>query len=146
MAMTEEMFKNVMQMIAEENAKMLKTVLAEVKSGGTSSHMVDSRGIGKPPAFKGVQEKYPEWMAKLLAYLRAIQSESDVWISEAMKRPATMNNDLVGLTFGADGEKARDFSNKLFSNLITSCEDEAFKIVQSAGPGNGLESIRLLGK
>ena len=103
-AMDQETFKQVMAMIAEENAKMLRTVLAEVSLTKPSANLVDTRGIGKPPAFKGAQEKYPEWMAKLLAYLRAVQGESDEWIKDAMGYMGPIANDIVEVHFKGEGK------------------------------------------
>ena len=39
-----------------------------------------------------------------------------------------------------------DFSTKLYALLVTSTEDDAFKIVNSVTDGNGMEAYRLLQK
>ena len=123
--------------------KLLEAIMP--KERDNTSNLVDTRGVGKPPVFKGIQDKYPEWMAKLLAYLRVLQPASDSWIVWAVKQETAIGDTEISGKWGEDTTKLREFSNKLFSNLITNTEDEGFKIVQSAGTGNGLEALRLLG-
>ena len=75
------MFEGIMQRLQVENARLMKQMLEEVtKVKQKETNMVDTRGIGKPPTFSGKEEKYYEWMAKLLAYLRVLKKESDAWI------------------------------------------------------------------
>ena len=125
--------------------KMMMEEAGKKKDGGTS--MVDTRGIGKPPTFKGLEDKYPEWMAKLLAYLRVIKKDSDAWINWSNKEAQPVTDHAIETEYDkAVADDVKNFSLQLFSTLITNCEDDAFKLIQSAGTGNGLEAIRLLSK
>ena len=143
---TDTMFEGIMQRLQVENARLMKQMLEEVtKVKQKETNMVDTQSIGKPPTFSGKEEKYYEWMAKLLAYLRL--PESDAWIIWANSKTVVVDEGEIDLKYQEPHSKeVKDFSNQLFSTLITNCEDDAFKLVQSAGTGNGLEALRLLSK
>ena len=129
----------------QDNMALMKTMLMEMGKKKEPS-LVDTRGIGKPPTFKGQADKYPERMAKLLAYLRVIKKESDSWIIWAVAEPTLVNDESMDCRWGDLAPDVKSFSHQLFSTLITNCEDDAFKLIQSAGTGNGMEALRLLGK
>ena len=55
--------------LAKQQFEALQTLI----QGSAKSHgdgMTDTRGIGRPITFKGEENKYAEWKAKLLAHLR----------------------------------------------------------------------------
>ena len=82
--MTKEDVTDLMMRMSEENNRMIKELMVEVMAKRDGGGLVDTRGVGKPPVFKGIEDKYPEWMAKMLAYLRAVNPEAADWIKWAM--------------------------------------------------------------
>ena len=64
-----------------QNANLLKDIIAGLGQK-TTGNMVDSRGIGKPPVFKGEESKYVEWMAKLDSYIRVNHMDGYEWLKK----------------------------------------------------------------
>ena len=57
-AMTDEQFEEIMKRVQTSNMEIMKAMMEELapkKEGGGS--LVDTRGIGKPPGFKGTEVK-----------------------------------------------------------------------------------------
>ena len=80
----EVMMKGLQQNATDNIEKIMKAQMEIVnammekqqhKGGGNT--MVDTRGIGKPPMFKGTQAKYAEWMIKLMAYSKVQVPKSE---------------------------------------------------------------------
>ena len=150
--MTGEQFQMLLKLMTDNNAQMMQTYHEEMKKLITSSNsnnngnLVDTRGVGKPLVFKGVADKYNEWMTKTLAYLRVLAPDSADWVKWSMDMKGHIGDGDIDLKWASQASIVKDFSTKLFSTLITNTEDEAFKIVQSARTRNGLEAMRLLRK
>ena len=132
-----------MQRINQENMSLILTKLSEGKSNGV---MTDSRGIGKPTTFNGDENKYAEWKAKLLAYLRVNCRNADSWIVWAGNSTTVITEEDVDLTYPDKKDEVLNFANVLYSILMSCTEDGAFRICYSVEAGNGLEAIRLLMK
>ena len=49
-----------------------------------------------------------------------------------------------GAKVAALGPQSKQAATQLYASLITTCEDKALGLVEKAGPGEGLESWRLL--
>jgi hypothetical protein len=134
-----------MQKMNLENMNAIIGKLMEAKHGGNNG-MTDSRGIGKPVSFKGDENKYAEWKAKLLAFLRVNCRHADQWIKWAGEQPNTITEEDLDLNFPNDKEDMTKFAINLYSILMHCTEDAAFRICHSVKEGNGLEAMRLLMK
>ena len=53
--------------LAQQHLDALKEIVHSNTRGG-SSGMTDTRGIGRPVVFKGEEQRYGEWKAKLFAF------------------------------------------------------------------------------
>ena len=62
-----------------EIVKVNKTMVDQMTGRPKTSSMVDTRGIGKPGTFKGGDNKFVEWIAKLNDFLRAGNTKSMAW-------------------------------------------------------------------
>ena len=85
-------------------------------------------------------------MAKLLGYLRVVKQESDAWIVWAVEQKGAIDDQDIDLKWGDVAEQVKAFSSQLFVTVLSNCEGDAWKLIQSAGTGNGLEGMRLLTK
>ena len=54
--------------------------VAKMVMPSKQSNLADTRGIGKPSNFKGDEGKYPEWKAKLNAYIRSSDRKAYDWV------------------------------------------------------------------
>ena len=68
-----------------------------VGSGRGNSGLTDTRGIGRPVAFKGDELKYAEWKAKLMAYLRISTPQSDELIRWVARADSTVTEEDVDI-------------------------------------------------
>ena len=131
--------------LAKQQFDALQTLI----QGTTKAHgggMTDTRGIGRPIAFRGEETKYAEWKAKLMAYLRVATPKSDDWILWAGKQLSTITEEDVDLQFDSDSGLVKRSAVKFYSILMSCTEDDAFRICHSVKDGNGLEAMRLLMK
>ena len=136
-------------LIAQQN-QFMESVLKTLKPQSTG--LFDTRGIGRPPKFGGKDEQWRQWRGKLTAFLYA----SDLGAEKAMKwverqtHPITETVMELSCTSDdglIDDEQLRTgqiFSSKFYLMLSDTCEGEAYRLVESAGPGNGLEAWRVL--
>jgi hypothetical protein len=133
-----------MQKMNIENVIIAK--LTEGKQGGGNNGMTDSRGIGKPVSFKGEENKYAEWKAKLFAYLRVNYRQADLWLKWAGEQTSTITEEDLDMNFPNDKDDMTKFAVNLYSILMHCTEDGAFRICHSVKEGNGFEAMRLLMK
>ena len=76
--------REMINMIMTNNQAVLTQITSSlVSSKPKSTSMVDSRGIGKPGTFKGDENKFIEWIAKLNAFLRASNPKAMTWTRKA---------------------------------------------------------------
>ena len=78
-----EMHKMQSDSLANLMKQQNDTLAVLVGSGRGNSGLTDTRGIGRPVAFKGDELKYAEWKAKLMACLRISTPQSDELIARA---------------------------------------------------------------
>ena len=130
------------------NAENMSAILTKMLENKNNHHggLTDSRGIGKPTTFKGEENKYTEWKAKLLAYLRVNNREADNWLKWASECTSEITEEDLDLNFSTKKEEVTKFAVNLYSVLMHCTEDGAFRICHSVKEGNGLEAIRLLVK
>ena len=69
-----------------------------VGSGRGNSELTDTRGIGRPVAFKGDELKYAEWKAKLMAYLRISTPQLDELIKWVARADSTVTEEDVDIS------------------------------------------------
>ena len=117
-----------------------------VGSGRGNSGLTDTRGIGRPVAFKGDELKYAEWKAKLMAYLRISTPQSDELIKWVAQADSTVTEEDVDISYPNNKQDVWRFAHNLYSILLSCTEDDAFRICHSVKEGNGLEAMRLLMK
>ena len=117
-----------------------------VGSGRGNSGLTDTRGIGRPVAFKGDELKYAEWKAKLMAYLRISTAQSDELIKWVARADSTVTEEDVDISYPNNKQDVWRFARNLYSILLSCTEDGAFRICQSVKEGNGSEAMRLLMK
>ena len=67
-----------MVMLAQQHMDALKEIVNSNTRGGSSGSMTDTVGIGRPVVFKGDDQRYGEWKAKLFAFLRDYQTTASV--------------------------------------------------------------------
>ena len=130
------------------------TLLAEVSSKTSSPNinMVDTRGMGRPPPFSGMDKEWREWKGKVTAYLYATAPHAKPYLDWAEVSAAPITQSLMEDKCTDDqGNLATDalqsmaqFSTRLGLILVDTCKGEPYRIVESAGHGNGLEAWRLL--
>ena len=128
----------LMSTLQQENAMQVQALMTQqnamitevIKGMGTKDHMVDSRGIGKPPTYKGGEEKYAEWVTKLLAYIKAQNPKGEEWMLMAMRHDKEVTDEEIETAttwLDEDQESIMVFSVKLYSLLVSITEDDAFK-------------------
>ena len=143
----------VLQKLLAQQNQHFATLLAEVSAKASApTTMVDTRGIGRPPSFGGMDKEWREWKGKITAYLYATAPNAKPYLdwAEASAVPITQSvmedqctNDEGGLAADALHNMAQ-FSTRLGLILVDTCKGEPYRIVESAGHGNGLEAWRLL--
>ena len=143
--MTSDEFNAIFAKMQETNERLIKTLLEQHALGGKTSQIkVDSRGIGKPEKFDGKEEMYPEWSTKFMSYVQVMFPESVPWTTWAMASKEAVGDDDIELQYDENKEAVKSFAITLYSLLISSTSGDAWRIVESAGTGNGLEALRLI--
>ena len=112
-------------------------------SGRGNSGLTDTRGIGRPVAFKGDELEYAEWKAMLMAFLHISTPQLIKWVARA---DLTVTEEDVDISYPNNKQDVWRFAHNLYSILLSCTEDDAFRICHSVKEGNGLEAMRLLMK
>ena len=131
--------------LAQQHMDALKEIVNSNTRGG-SSGMTDTRGIGRPVVFKGDEQRYGEWKAKLFAFLRVSTPQAMEWISWAGSQASTIDEDLIEEYYQGVNQEVINFGNRLYAILLSCTEEDPFNICYSVADGNGLEAMRLLMK
>ena len=138
--------------VATALSAALKPVLDALAQKSSPQHMVDTRGIGRPPSFDGAEKVWREWKGKLLAYLYATAPQGKPYLdwAELCDAPITLQAMEAQCADGSGNVNQNNldsmcqFSTRLCLILVDTCKGEPYRIVESAGHGNGLEAWRLL--
>ena len=148
MSVTAEALQTMLTEFQRMNQENMANLLQMVNSRGSGGGgMTDTRGVGRPMTFKGDEQKYTEWKAKLLAYLRVQDPCSDAWYTWACKQASCITKEDVDMNFtDADNQNIKQWAIKVYAILLSCTEDDAFRICHSVKNGNGLEALRLLMK
>ena len=131
--------------LAQQHMDALKEIVHSNTRGG-SSGMTDTRGIGRPVVFKGEEQRYGEWKAKLFAFLRVSTPQAMEWISWAGSQASTIDEELIAEDYQSENQEVINFGNRLYAIFLSCTEEDAFNICYSVADGNGLEAMRLLMK
>ena len=132
---------------------LLQSIAQLSQAAQPRPNLVDTRGMGRPPSFSGSEKDWREWKGKLSAYLCATNPQAEFMLEWVEKHPATITTDaLQGLCLdkdtGAYNEsnylKVASLNKSLFLILIDTCKGEPYRLVESAGNGNGFEAWRVL--
>lgn len=101
-----------MAIFAKQQNDMMLAMMQQSRPQGM---MTDTRGVGRPINFKGEERKYPEWKAKLMAYLKVTVKESEEWITWASTETDTIDEESIQHNFGTDvaGRAVMEFAVKL---------------------------------
>ena len=85
----------------------------------SNSGLTDTRGIGRPVAFKGDELKYAEWKAKLMAYLRISTPQSDELIKWVARADSTVTEEDVDISYPNNKQDVWKFAHNLYSILLS---------------------------
>ena len=161
MAITLDAVHAIMQSVLEQNnataaalARQQMEALQQIISrsgssggaGGVGGGLTDPRGIGRPISFKGEEQKYAEWKAKLLAYLVVALPECEGWVRWALEEKKTITDMVIREAWSDGAGAVKMFSTKLYATMLSFTEEDAFRIVHSVKDQNGLEALRLMGR
>ena len=130
---------------AQQHMDALKEIVNSNTCGG-SSGMTDTRGIGPPVVFKGDEQSYGEWKAKLFTFLRVSTPQAMEWISWAGSQAGTIDEELIEEDYQCVNQEVINFGNRLYAILLSCTEEDPFNICYNVADGNGLEAMRLLMK
>lgn len=139
----QEQSRQNMEHLAGQQVLALREIIEKVNAGNKRDGG-DVKGIGKPGNFDGKAERFDEWKAKLIAYLRLSTPGCQEWIEWAKDKNELIDEDDVKNEYLGDYQKVLDFGVKIYSVLLALTEGDAFRIVHSVQSGNGLEAIRVL--
>lgn len=109
-----------------------------------AGRLTDLRVLGGPPVFGGDDDKYREWMSKLVSFVATKWSTGLPWLSWATEMRETINEEDIDLEFGDNSPEVKLFSAELQQLLCDRTQGAAWDIAHSGGEGNGLESFRQL--
>ena len=145
--------------IGQALAAALQPILAEITKLAASNQgqrnsggLVDTRGMGRPPSFDGNEKMWREWRGKMTAYLYATDAgaESSLKWVEVQSTPITidlMKENCInqqGVVDDAELQVGIALNKKLYLILSDTCKGEPYRMVESAGYGNGFEAWRVL--
>lgn len=124
-------------------------VAEAMKEGRTQRgrQLTDPRGLGKPPAFSGMEADFTIWSRKTENYVVSVFPESRDLLHVAAESLVEVDVD----TLKADPDLPDDaiideVNGQLYSCLMALTSDEPFDISVGAGLGCGLEAWRRLHK
>ena len=145
---TVEVVEAMMDRMMAKSMEMMTKLIGAKESGGSTDKMKMGHG-GKIPEFHGKEEKYAEWIVKLVAYFKVHMEKSEKYMEIAMNSDKEQNDGEFGIQGSGEwndeeeGEVKR-FSSTIYSVLINHTTDDAFKICNSVKSCQGLEALRLL--
>ena len=110
--------------------------------------LIDVKGLGKPPIFKGDGPRFNEWLRKATGFvIAAFGSTFRPVIEWVEDQDSTITDKDVDDQFGDTGHEPVDHiaekNSQLHVALMALTEGESFDIVLGAAP-NGLEALRRL--
>ena len=108
------------------------------RSGTSSNQIIDTRQLGKPDKFDGVDANWSDWNFVAASYLAVTNHALKVMLDTAVNRPE-LSCENTGLT-----EAERGMSTQLYYVLVLLTKGRALDKVQAAGEGEGLVAWRLL--
>lgn len=132
--------------LQRRSQEAMQCVLTHMKGEGKINTSVDGAlGIPKPVMYECDQNQHSEWIAKLLACMRATaHTNMDQLIAGVgQKSQLIVEHDLD--VSSVDGwEENQDFSRALHAQLVPSTTEHFFQLVHSGPGGNGLAALRVV--
>ena len=122
------------------------------KGSSSSRSLVDIRGMGKPPVFKGTEEDWPEWAGKFANYLSAVHEDADTALEWAEERTGEIQEADIDDQFGDladDNDKIENIGlidMDVYRLLLQYMNGESYSIVKNTRRGRGLEAYRRLAR
>ena len=129
------------KMMAQQNQQFAAFMAEMANTGpGQSTPMVDTRGMGRPPSFSGLDKEWREWKGKLTAYLYATAPHAKPFLDWAEASMSPISQELMEIQCTNDqGNVATDalnnmaqFSTRLGLILVDTCKGEPYRLVESA--------------
>ena len=117
-----------------------------------SRTLVDSRGLGKPPNFRGQDGEWPMWARKFENYVGAVHRGADTVLEWASERRAQITPQELEESFGAlapDAERIGsldEINSEVYVLLTQYMEGESFDIVMNCPGGAGLDAYHRLAR
>lgn len=131
------------QLAALPNAVMQAVSAPNQRGGGRQ--LIDPRGLGKPPAFRGTEADFQMWVKKTGNYILSVFPEAQEVLREAAESAVSFD---VAVFYGATGMPPNhvldEIDNQVYAVLMALTSDEPFDLVVGAGAGKGLEAWRRL--
>ena len=132
----------------------LAAVTAETAARGNGSRsLIDTKGLGRPPAFKNEHARFNEWLRKTVGFATAAFGSTFRRVlewAEDQERPITEDDleDQFGVEAAAPEDRIDDLREKdaqLHVALQALTEGESFDIVLGCAP-RGVEALRRLAR
>ena len=110
-----------------------------VGSRALPSELIDTRLLAKPKAFGGIEEDWPAWSFKMMAYLSALDHTMTEELLHAVVEPL---EDVRNSKLLLPAAQAR--SRQLYFILVLLLEGQALLLIKPVGVGEGYRAWRVL--
>lgn len=136
---------HVLAQLAALPSEVMQAVSAPSLRGGGARQLIDPRGLGKPPAFRGAESDFQMWVKKTGNYILSVFPEAQEVLREAAESAVPFD---VAVYYGATGMPPNsvldEIDSQVYAVLMALTSDEPFDLVVGASAGKGLEAWRRL--
>ena len=108
--------------------------------------LIDTRGLGRPPAYNNNEADFYVWSRKFENYAASVVPECRALLSWSAESTSEVTIDYAAGELILTEALVREASEMLYIALQSLTDGESFDIVASAGAGEGLESWRRLAR
>ena len=108
--------------------------------------LIDTKGLGTPQKFNGVNPKFATWSTKLTSWLSAQYTHAEVILQRSATHGELPINAPDVARIEVDSPGAEKLNKQLLTLLTALCEDGAFTLVQNARQFGGLDAWRRLSR
>ena len=124
-----------------QQLSMLPNAVAQAVATGASSRnnarqLIDPKGLGKPPSFRGHEADFQMWVKKTGNYILSVFPEAQELMREAAESSIPFD---VGVYYGTQGMPSNqvcdEIDNQVYAALMALTTDEPFDITVGAGTG-----------
>ena len=135
----------VMQQLSLLPNAVAQAVATGSQSRSSQRQLIDPKGLGKPPSFRGNEADFQMWVRKTGNYILSVFPEGQELMREAAESAIVFH---VQAYYGAQGmppnQVCDEIDNQVYAALMALTTDEPFDITVGAGIGKGLEAWRRL--